>query len=123
MAGVIPVSVLGGVPISAGPAATPRSPAWQHGKRRWSRLGKKWCAYRDTQDASGNFEGWGWEADAWFYDGGRVFQQIDDYTANVLNNRTMPTGSTVRKRSCIRMPTTWWRTTGACRASRSSRMG
>ena len=47
-------------------------------------LGKKWCSYRDSQDALGIFEGFGWEADAWFYDGGRVFEQIDDYTAEVL---------------------------------------
>lgn len=48
-------------------------------------LGNKWCTYRDAQDAQGNFEAFGWEGDAWFYDGGRVFEQIDDYTANILN--------------------------------------
>ncbi len=49
-------------------------------------LGHKWCDYRDTQNVAGNFvDNWGWTGDAWFYDGGRVFQEIDDYTANVLH--------------------------------------
>jgi hypothetical protein len=44
-------------------------------------LGKKWCAYRDEQNIAGNFiDNWGWTADAWFYDGGRVFENIDTYT-------------------------------------------
>jgi hypothetical protein len=41
-------------------------------------LGKKWCSYRDSQDALGNFESRGLQTDAWYYDGGRAFQQIDD---------------------------------------------
>ncbi len=45
-------------------------------------LGKKWCIYRDQQNAAGNFvDAWGWTGDAWFYDGGRVYQSIDTYTA------------------------------------------
>ena len=45
-------------------------------------LGDKWCAYRDQQNAAGNFvDSWGWSGDAWFYDGGRVFESIDSYTA------------------------------------------
>lgn len=45
-------------------------------------LGDKWCAYRDQQNAAGNFvDNWGWTGDAWFYDGGRVFESIDSYTA------------------------------------------
>jgi hypothetical protein len=45
-------------------------------------LGKKWCIYRDEQNAAGNFvDNWGWTGDAWFYDGGRVYQSIDLYTA------------------------------------------
>jgi hypothetical protein len=45
-------------------------------------LGDKWCAYRDQQNAAGNFvDNWGWTGDAWFYDGGRVFDSIDSYTA------------------------------------------
>ena len=45
-------------------------------------LGDKWCAYRDQQNAAGNFvDNWGWSGDAWFYDGGRVFETIDSFTA------------------------------------------
>jgi len=45
-------------------------------------LGNKWCSYRDQQNAEGNFvDNWGWTGDAWFYDGGRVFENIDTYTA------------------------------------------
>ncbi len=45
-------------------------------------MGDKWCAYRDQQNAAGNFvDNWGWSGDAWFYDGGRVFESIDSYTA------------------------------------------
>jgi hypothetical protein len=45
-------------------------------------LGDKWCAYRDKQNAAGYFvDAWGWTGDAWFYDGGRVFESIDSYTA------------------------------------------
>jgi hypothetical protein len=45
-------------------------------------LGKKWCIYRDEQNAAGIFvDNWGWTGDAWFYDGGRVYQSIDTYTA------------------------------------------
>jgi hypothetical protein len=44
-------------------------------------LGNKWCAYRDQQNTVGNFvDNWGWSGDAWFYDGGRVFESIDSYT-------------------------------------------
>lgn len=50
-------------------------------------LGAKWCdstngGSRDNLNAAGNFlTGFGWQQDTWFYDGGRVYQQIDDYTA------------------------------------------
>lgn len=45
-------------------------------------LGKKWCIYRDEQNAAGIFvDNWGWTGDAWFYDGGRVYESIDTYTA------------------------------------------
>jgi hypothetical protein len=45
-------------------------------------LGKRWCLYRDEQNTAGNFvDNWGWTGDAWFYDGGRVYQSIDTYTA------------------------------------------
>ena len=92
VAGAIPVSVLGGTPSSGGsPGRTGGSggtgssiPGLATWEAQMVTLGNKWCAYRDQQDALGNFEGWGWTADAWYYDGGRVFQQIDDYTANVL---------------------------------------
>ena len=44
--------------------------------------GDKWCAYRDQQNVAGNFvDNWGWSGDAWFYDGGRVFESIDSFTA------------------------------------------
>jgi hypothetical protein len=44
--------------------------------------GKKWCAYRDQQNIAGNFvDNWGWTGDAWFYDGGRTYENIDTYTA------------------------------------------
>ena len=52
---------------------------WQ---KQMVELGDKWCAYRDQQNAVGNnVDGWGWTGDAWFYDGGRVFESIDSYTA------------------------------------------
>ncbi len=45
-------------------------------------LGNKWCAYRDQQNAQGSFvTAWGWTGDAWFYDGGRSYENIDSYTA------------------------------------------
>jgi hypothetical protein len=45
-------------------------------------LGNKWCTYRDQQNINGNFvDNWGWTGDAWFYDGGRTFENIDTYTA------------------------------------------
>jgi hypothetical protein len=45
-------------------------------------LGEKWCAYRDQQNAQGNWvTAWGWTGDAWFYDGGRSYENIDTYTA------------------------------------------
>lgn len=45
-------------------------------------LGNRWCAYRDQQNAQGNFvTAWGWTGDAWFYDGGRSYENIDTYTA------------------------------------------
>jgi len=45
-------------------------------------LGEKWCSYRDQQNAVGNWViAWGWTGDAWFYDGGRSYENIDTYTA------------------------------------------
>jgi hypothetical protein len=50
-------------------------------------LGGYWCDgtngnSRDSENKIGNFlTGFGWYADAWNYDGGRVYQQIEDYTA------------------------------------------
>jgi hypothetical protein len=49
--------------------------------------GGYWCDgknsnSRDSLNATGNFlTGFGWYADAWNYDGGRVYEQIDSYTA------------------------------------------
>lgn len=74
------------------PAAAPPHPqltmkpipglgAWE---KQMVELGKKWCAYRDQQNIAGNFvDNWGWTGDAWFYDGGRSFENIDTYTAAV----------------------------------------
>lgn len=59
-------------------------PGLANWETQMDKLGRKWCTNRDAADALGNFESWGWQADSWFYDGGRVFQQIDDYEANVL---------------------------------------
>lgn len=60
----------------------PRLALWQS---EWLRLGTAWCTYRDAQNVQGNFvDNWGNSGDAWFYDGFRVFQQLDDYTANLL---------------------------------------
>lgn len=64
------------------------------GKGNWETqmltLGHRWCDdkngfSRDSRNAAGVFlTGWGWQEETWFYDGGRVYQQVDDYTANVL---------------------------------------
>ncbi|HZD30820.1 MAG TPA: hypothetical protein VE779_04080, partial [Candidatus Angelobacter sp.] len=70
--------------ISSVPKSTTPIPGLSTWEAQMKTLGQKWCAFRDAQDAQGNFEGWGWQGDAWFYDGGRVFQQIDEYQANVL---------------------------------------
>ena len=60
----------------------PRLALWES---EWLRLGNKWCDWRDSQNVAGFFvDNWGVSSDDWFYDGGRVFQQLDDYTANVL---------------------------------------
>jgi hypothetical protein len=60
----------------------PRLALWES---EWVRLGNKWCDWRDSQNVAGFFvDNWGVSSDDWFYDGGRVFQQLDDYTANVL---------------------------------------
>ena len=59
--------------------AIPGLGTWQ---KQMIELGEKWCAYRDAQNAAGNFvDNWGWTGDAWFYDGGRTYQNIDFYTA------------------------------------------
>jgi hypothetical protein len=61
------------------PKPIPGLGTWQ---KQMIELGNKWCAYRDEQNAQGNFIlSWGWTGDAWFYDGGRVYQSIDTYTA------------------------------------------
>jgi len=60
----------------------PRLALWES---EWVRLGDKLCDYRDQQNVAGFFvDNWGASSDDWFYDGGRVFEQLDDYTANVL---------------------------------------
>lgn len=67
------------------------------GKDVWERymlqLGHKYCddrtypASRDNLNAAGTFlVGWGWQGDAWFYDGGRVYQQLASYTNDATWN-------------------------------------
>ena len=71
------------------PAAPPRPqltitkvPGLSTWEKQMVELGDKWCVYRDQRNAAGNFvDNWGWTGDAWFYDGGRVFESIDSYTA------------------------------------------
>ena len=73
------------------PATAPAHPQQQVAKSipglgTWEKqmveLGNKWCEYRDQQNIAGNFvDNWGWTGDAWFYDGGRSFENIDTYTA------------------------------------------
>ena len=59
-----------------------RIPGISNWQKQMVEQGDKWCTYRDQQNAAGNFvDNWGWSGDAWFYDGGRVFQSIDSYTA------------------------------------------
>jgi hypothetical protein len=73
------------------PATAPAHPRQQVAKSipglgTWEKqmveLGNKWCQYRDQQNIAGNFvDNWGWTGDAWFYDGGRSYENIDTYTA------------------------------------------
>ena len=54
------------------------------GKAKWEQemllLADKWCKRRDDLNKKGIFlTGFGWEGDAWYYDGGRVYLQIADY--------------------------------------------
>ena len=76
--------------ITTPPTSFPAIPGRANWEAQMVTLGHKWCdthngASRDDLNKIGNFlTGWGWTGDAWFYDGGRVYQQIDDYTANVL---------------------------------------
>ena len=66
------------------PPPIPGKDVWES---NMTQLGHKYCdstsyaGSRDKLNAAGNFlTGWGWEADAWYYDGGRVYQQIASYT-------------------------------------------
>ena len=67
------------------------------GKDTWesnmTRYGHKFCddpkynRSRDSLNAAGNFlTAWANEADAWYYDGGRVYQEIASYTNDVSWN-------------------------------------
>jgi chitodextrinase len=54
------------------------------GKARWEQtmliLADKWCKRREDLNDQGTFlTGFGWEGDAWYYDGGRVYLQVADY--------------------------------------------
>jgi hypothetical protein len=73
-------------PAPTAPARPELTPKPIPGLATWEKqmfdLGKRWCLYRDEQNTAGNFvDNWGWTGDAWFYDGGRVYQSIDTYTA------------------------------------------
>jgi len=75
--------------------SVPHTPTTIPGLSTWETqmvtLGNKWCTFRDQQDANGIFEPpYGYEGTAWYYDGGRVFEQIDDYTSGVLNQPNHP---------------------------------
>jgi hypothetical protein len=62
-------------------APIPSLATWQS---KWLRLADKWCTWQGQQDLAGHFVGsWGVQGDAWFYDGFRVFQQVDTYTTGL----------------------------------------
>ncbi len=73
-------------PVVRGTYATPipGKDAWESNMITY---GHKFCdnlsynGSRDSLNAAGNFlTGWGNESDAWYYDGGRVYQEIASYT-------------------------------------------
>ena len=72
------------------PTVFPAIPGRANWETQMVTLGHTWCdahngKSRDDANATGSFlTGWGWQEETWFYDGGRVFQQVEDYTANVL---------------------------------------
>lgn len=74
--------------VATPPNSFPPIPGLSTWETQMTSLGGYWCdgknsSSRDSLNASGNFlVGFGWYADAWNYDGGRVYQQIDTYTAN-----------------------------------------
>lgn len=81
---VLPAPSFTATPPSSFPPI-PNKSTWE---TQMTTLGGYWCDgkngnSRDSQNAAGNFLlGFGWYADAWNYDGGRVYQQIDTYTTN-----------------------------------------
>ena len=79
------------LPAATAPVAHDSYPRPIPGLAQWesnmTQLGHKYCdsttykSSRDMLNAAGSFlTGWGWEGDAWYYDGGRVYQQIASYT-------------------------------------------
>ncbi len=72
------------------PTVFPAIPGRANWETQMVTLGHKWCddhngSSRDSRNSAGVFlTGWGWAEESWFYDGGRVYQQVDDYTANQL---------------------------------------
>lgn len=72
------------------PALFPAIPGRANWETQMVTLGHRWCDAHnglstDDKNASGHFQtGWGWQEDTWFYDGGRVYQQVDDYTSKVV---------------------------------------
>lgn len=66
------------------PVPIPTKDTWESNMTQY---GHQFCddlnysGSRDSLNAAGSFlTGWGNEADAWYYDGGRVYQQIESYT-------------------------------------------
>lgn len=80
---VLPPATFTATPPNSFPPV-PNLSTWE---TQMTTLGGYWCDgkntnSRDSENAAGLFmTGYGWYADAWNYDGGRVYQQIDSYTA------------------------------------------
>ena len=81
------------LPAPSAPPAHSSYPQPIPGLAQWesnmTQLGHRYCdsttykSSRDSLNAAGNFlTSWDWEQDAWYYDGGRVYQQIASYTSD-----------------------------------------
>jgi hypothetical protein len=64
-------------PVKLTPTPIPGLATWES---QMTTLGKKWCDNRDAENLAGSFEYyWGVQTDTWFYDGGRVYQNLEKY--------------------------------------------